>query len=330
MSVLLRVKHLQTYFYTESGTARAVDGVSFAVSRRETLCIVGESGCGKSVTALSIMRLIPEPPGKIVGGEIMLDGIDLLKLSEREMRGIRGNRIAMIFQEPMTSLNPVFTCGSQIQEAVELHQRLRKGDARDRTIETLRLVGISAPEQRYNEYPHQLSGGMRQRVMIAMALSCEPQLLIADEPTTALDVTVQAQILGLLAQLRNELGMGVIVITHNLGVVAEVADRIAVMYAGKIVEYAAKDQLFHSARHPYTIGLLRSVPRLHEESERLEAVPGAVPFATQYPQGCRFSTRCAFADDQCRKEEPPLEEMDVGHNVACWKMREVVTQMNLT
>jgi len=319
MATLLEVKDLQTYFYTDSGVARAVDGISFTVARKETLGIVGESGCGKSISALSIMRLISEPPGKIVGGEILFDGKDLLKLSEQEMRRIRGNRIAMIFQEPMTSLNPVFTCGSQIQEAITLHQKLSKQDARDRTIEMLKLVGIPAPEQRYKEYPHQLSGGMRQRVMIAMALSCMPDLLIADEPTTALDVTVQAQILELIAQLQGKLGMGMIIITHDLGVVAQVADRIAVMYAGKVVEYATVGEIFHNPKHPYTIGLLNSMPQFHRETERLATIQGTVPSATQYPHGCRFSTRCAFADEQCRTGEPTLEEIVPGHRVACWK-----------
>lgn len=328
MSKLLEIRNLQTFFHTDDGIAKSVDGVSYEVDRGETLGVVGESGCGKSVTALSVMRLIPMPPGKIEGGEILFNGRDLLKLTEEEMRTIRGNEISMIFQEPMTSLNPVFTIGHQIDEAVILHQKVSKAEAKNRSIEMLRLVGIPAPEQRYGEYPHQLSGGMRQRVMIAMALSCNPQLLIADEPTTALDVTVQAQILELINKLQKELGMGVVMITHDLGVIAEVSDRVAVMYGGKIVEYSSVDEIFHNSKHPYTIGLLDSIPRMGEgHHTRLNTIEGTVPSATNYPKGCHFCTRCSFADQKCWAEEPLL--VDTGsqttgrHYVACWHLDRV-------
>jgi peptide/nickel transport system ATP-binding protein len=320
MSKLLEIQDLKTYFHTDDGTATAVDGVSYDVDKRETLGLVGESGCGKSVTALSIMRLIPTPPGNIAGGKILFEGKNLLDVSEAEMRKIRGNRISMIFQEPMTSLNPVFTCGSQISEAIELHQKLSKHDAKDKAIEMLKLVGIPAPVQRFSEYPHQLSGGMRQRIMIAMALSCNPEFLIADEPTTALDVTVQAQILELIQKLQEELGMGVIMITHDLGVIAEVSDRVAVMYASKIVEYGTADQIFSNQLHPYTMGLLNSIPKMGEEIERLNVIHGNVPAATNYPKGCHFCTRCTFADDHCWNEEPPLVTYEEGHTAACWKV----------
>jgi oligopeptide/dipeptide ABC transporter ATP-binding protein len=323
MSKLLEIKNLRTYFYTDDGVARSVDGVSYEVDRGETLGVVGESGCGKSVTALSIMRLIPDPPGKITGGEILYNGTNLLKLSEDQMREIRGNEISMIFQEPMTSLNPVFNIGHQIDEAVILHQKVSKAEARNRAIEMLRLVGIPAPEQRYHEYPHQLTGGMRQRVMIAMALSCNPALLIADEPTTALDVTVQAQILDLITKLQEELGMGMIMITHDLGVIAEVSDRVAVMYAAKIVEYSTADEIFYNAKHPYTIGLLKSIPRLGEKVERLATIEGTVPSPTNFPVGCHFCTRCAYADELCWNDEPPLVEIETGHLAACWHVDKV-------
>ena len=320
---LLSVKNLRTYFRTEAGEAKAVDGVSFDIDRGETLGLVGESGCGKSVTSLSVMRLIPEPPGKTVGGEIRYRGQDLFQISDDDMRKVRGNDIAMIFQEPMTSLNPVFTCGYQIDEAVILHQGLNPTQAREKTVEMLKLVGIPDPEQRANEYPHQLSGGMRQRVMIAMALSCNPDVLIADEPTTALDVTIQAQILELLEKLQTELGMAVLMITHDLGVIAEVADRVAVMYAGKVVEMSEVNRIFKTPRHPYTIGLLESIPKLNEQKETLSVIPGTVPEATRFPVGCRFAPRCAQADDVCLREEPPLlaiEEDEVAgtQQVACW------------
>ncbi len=317
MGKLLEVLELKTYFFTDEGTAKAVDGVSFEVGRGETLGLVGESGCGKSVSALSIMRLIPQPPGRIVDGRILLDGTNLLELAEDQMRAIRGNEISMIFQEPMTSLNPVYTCGNQIEEALILHQRMSKKQARERAIEMLKLVGIPAPEQRIKEYPHQLSGGMRQRVMIAMALSCNPSVLLADEPTTALDVTIQAQILRLLEKLQQEMNMAVIMITHDLGVIAEVADRVAVMYAGKIVEYAGVDNIFDSSRHPYTQGLLKSIPKITEIKDRLTVIPGMVPNPLDFPQGCKFNPRCPLVIPECRGEEPSLRELELGHWVRC-------------
>ncbi len=316
---LLEVSDLKTYFYTDEGVGRAVDGVSFDLRRGETLGLVGESGCGKSVSALSIMRLVAEPPGRIESGRIVMNGQNLLDLSERQMCDIRGDDIAMIFQEPMTSLNPVLTCGYQIMEAVVLHQGVGKKEARLRAIDMLRLVGIPAPEQRIDDYPHQLSGGMRQRVMIAMALSCNPDLLIADEPTTALDVTIQAQILELLKRLQEELQMAILLITHDLGVIAETAARVAVMYAGKIVEHAETAALFKAPAHPYTRGLMASIPRLDTQTDRLEIIPGMVPDATSFPQGCRFSPRCPLADDKCRVEEPSLESVTPGHLASCWK-----------
>ena len=315
---LLVVEDLKTYFRTDGGVARAVDGVSFSLNRGETLGLVGESGCGKSVTSLSVMRLIPSPPGEIVSGRIRFRGNDLLGMSDSDMRGVRGNDIAMIFQEPMTSLNPVFTCGFQIDEAVMLHQGLNREAARKKTVEMLNRVGIPDPDQRADEYPHQLSGGMRQRVMIAMALSCNPDILIADEPTTALDVTIQAQILELMAQLQSEFGMAVLMITHDLGVIAEVADRVAVMYAGKIVEAAAASEVFARPKHPYTRGLLDSIPKLTERKHRLSVIPGTVPDATQFPEACRFAPRCAFTEETCRKDEPALVPVDNGHEAACW------------
>ena len=316
---LLEVRDLRTYFHTEEGVARAVDGVSFAVGRGQTLGLVGESGCGKSVSAFSIMRLVPDPPGRIEAGQILLKGHDLLALDEEEMSRVRGHDIAMIFQEPMTSLNPVLTCGFQIAEAVVLHQQVPMQEARDRAVEMLQLVGIPAPEQRIDEYPHQLSGGMRQRVMIAMALSCNPDVLIADEPTTALDVTIQAQILALLESLQESLQMAIVMITHDLGVIAETADQVAVMYAGQIVEYAETQSLFARPRHPYTRGLLRSIPRLDDEQERLDIIPGVVPDARAFPPGCRFAPRCPLADDHCRAEAPSLAEIEPAHWASCWK-----------
>ncbi|MBC8044713.1 MAG: ABC transporter ATP-binding protein [Rhizobacter sp.] len=323
MAKLLEIKNLKTYFKTDDGVATAVDGVSYSIDKRETLGLVGESGCGKSVTALSIMRLVPMPPGIHAGGEILYEGKDLLKLPEPDMRRIRGNRISMIFQEPMTSLNPVFSCGMQIAEAVELHQKLSRKEAKNKAIEMLKLVGIPAPVQRFDEYPHQLSGGMRQRIMIAMALSCNPAFLIADEPTTALDVTVQAQILELIERLQEELGMGVIMITHDLGVIAEVSDQVAVMYASKIVEYGTAAQVFANPLHPYTQGLLHSIPHIGEEIERLSVIEGSVPPATNYPKGCHFCTRCEYVIDQCWNEEPPLVEYEPGHTAACWRVGEL-------
>ena len=316
---VLEIRDLRTYFHTEEGVARAVDGVSFAVGRGQTLGLVGESGCGKSVSAFSIMRLVPAPPGRIEAGQILLKGRDLLALDEEEMRRVRGDDVAMIFQEPMTSLNPVLTCGFQIAEAVVLHQQVSMPEARTRAVEMLKLVGIPAPDQRSGEYPHQLSGGMRQRVMIAMALSCNPDVLIADEPTTALDVTIQAQILALLESLQRSLQMAIVLITHDLGVIAETADQVAVMYAGQIVEYAETPALFARPQHPYTCGLLRSIPRLDDAQERLDIIPGAVPDARAFPPGCRFAPRCPLADARCRAETPPLEETEPGHWASCWK-----------
>ncbi len=317
---LLEVRDLRTYFHTEEGISKAVDGVSFELRRGETLGLVGESGCGKSVSALSVMRLIPQPPGRIESGQILFGGRDLLQLSEDEMCQVRGDEIAMIFQEPMTSLNPVLTCGYQIAESVMLHQGVSKEEARNRAIEMLRLVGIPAPEQRVDEYPHQLSGGMRQRVMIAMALSCNPDLLIADEPTTALDVTIQAQILELLQRLQEEFDMAVLMITHDLGVIAEVADRVAVMYAGQVVEYASTQDLFTNPQHPYTRGLMQSIPRLDEHRERLDIIAGIVPDAREFPDGCRFAPRCTLAEEGCRAASVELRELSDDHWGRCIKV----------
>jgi oligopeptide/dipeptide ABC transporter ATP-binding protein len=319
VSALLEVKDLRTHFATDEGEFKAVDGVSFSLDRGRTLGIVGESGCGKSVTSLSIMGLVPQPPGRIAGGEVVFDGTDLLRLDNTEMSELRGNRLSMIFQEPMTSLNPVFTIGDQIIEGIRRHRKIGQAEARDRAIEMLRRVRIPSPERRIDEYPHKLSGGMRQRVMIAMALACDPQLLIADEPTTALDVTIQAQILELMRALRDELGTAIILITHDLGVIAELAQDVVVMYAGRIVEQVAVAGLFDDPQHPYTIGLLGSIPKLHETQERLAAIEGVVPNPTAMPQGCRFNPRCPFAVDKCRAEEPPLMEVRPGHLAACWR-----------
>lgn len=316
---LLRVKNLKTYFFTDDGVVKAVDGVNFEVYSGETLGIVGESGCGKSVTSLSILRLLDEK-GKIVDGEIVFEGKDLTKLSEGEMRDIRGNDIAMIFQEPMVALNPVYTIGDQIMEAIILHQKVSKDEARKIAIDMLRKVGIPEPEKRVDEYPHELSGGMRQRAMIAMALSCHPKLLIADEPTTALDVTIQAQILELMKQLQRDLGMSIIMITHDLGVIAEVSDRVAVMYAGKMVEYTDVKRLFKNPKHPYTWALLNAIPRMDIEQERLFSIPGVVPDALHFPSGCKFHNRCEFATEKCKIEEPELVEIEEGHFAACWNI----------
>jgi oligopeptide/dipeptide ABC transporter ATP-binding protein len=319
MADLLQVRNLQTSFFTPEGEVRAIDGVSFEIGEGKTLGLVGESGCGKSVTSLSIMRLIPSPPGKIVGGEILYRGRDLLKLSNEEMRKIRGNEISMIFQEPMTSLNPVFTVGNQIGEAIKLHQGLGKKETRAKSIEMLRLVKIADPESRVDAYPHQLSGGMRQRVMIAMALSCNPSLLIADEPTTALDVTIQAQILELMKELQQKIGgMALLLITHDLGVVAEQADEVAIMYAGKIVERSNTRAIFNHPLHPYTVGLLNSLPGAGAlKKKRLDAIPGVVPSPLNLPSGCRFRDRCPRAADLCAQSEPELLENESGHTVAC-------------
>jgi peptide/nickel transport system ATP-binding protein len=319
---LLEVKNLKTGFRTDDGEMIAVDDVSFSVEKGKTLGIVGESGCGKSVTSLSIMRLIPTPPGKIHSGQILFEGKDLLKLSEAEMRGIRGNDISMIFQEPMTSLNPVFTIGNQIAEAVELHQKgLSHDQIQQKTIEMLKLVGIPEAEKRVDAYPHQLSGGMRQRVMIAMSLSCNPKVLIADEPTTALDVTIQAQILDLVRRLQKELGSAMILITHDLGVVAETCDDVAVMYAGKIVEYGSVQDIFARPRHRYTKGLLNSVPHFEsgQRRQRLETIPGMVPNLMNLKAGCRFQDRCTAVQQKCRDIEPTLEALVEGsHRAACY------------
>ena len=316
---LLEVRDLKTCFYTEDGVVPAVDGVSFSVDKGETIGIVGESGCGKSVTSLSVMRLIPNPPGKIVGGEIIFEGENILEKSEAEMRHIRGNEISMIFQEPMTSLNPVFTIGDQIMEAIMLHQKVGKREARKKTIEMLKLVGIPSAEKRVDEYPHQMSGGMRQRVMIAMALSCNPKLLIADEPTTALDVTIQAQILDLMLKLKEDLGTAIMLITHDLGVIAETVNKVVVMYAGKIVESADVVSIFKKPEHPYTLGLLGSIPKVNEDRERLQVIEGVVPNPFNMPTGCRFHPRCSFARDICKEEEPELVDVEDGHQVRCWK-----------
>jgi peptide/nickel transport system ATP-binding protein len=325
VGAVLEIKGLKTYLFTRSGVVKAVDDVSFSLRRSETLAIVGESGCGKSMTALSIMRLVPNPPGKIVGGAVTLEGKDLVQLDESEMRDIRGNEISMIFQEPMTSLNPVLTIGNQITEALRLHQDLSKSAAAEKAAEMLRLVKIPEAAQRAREYPHQLSGGMRQRAMIAMALACNPRVLIADEPTTALDVTIQAQILDLMLELQQKLGTAIILITHNLGVVAETAQRVIVMYAGKKVEEAEVDALFAEPLHPYTHGLLGSIPRLAimggrtaNSQQRLKEIPGMVPALSNLPPGCTFAPRCPFADDRCRAQFPPYEQKRPGHWAACW------------
>lgn len=316
---LLQVENLTTCFDTEDGLVTPVDDVSFSINRGETLGLVGESGCGKSVTSLSIMRLVPCPPGRIASGRVMLNGEDLLRKTVAEMAEIRGRKASMIFQEPMTSLNPVFTVGNQIVETVIRHQKVSKTAARAKAISMLQLVGIPSAECRLDDYPHQMSGGMRQRVMIAMALSCNPALLIADEPTTALDVTIQAQILDLLETLQNQLGMSVLLITHALGVVAEVAHKVAVMYAGQIVEEADTETLFSRPVHPYTLGLLQSIPKLNEERNRLQTIDGTVPNPIRMPNGCRFHPRCDFAESRCRVEPPSLQPIALGHRVRCWK-----------
>ncbi|HAH97435.1 MAG TPA: peptide ABC transporter ATP-binding protein [Firmicutes bacterium] len=315
---LLSVRNLKTHYFTPDGVVKAVDGVDFDINRGKILGIVGESGCGKSQSVLSIMGLIPKPPGKIVDGQILFEGKDLVRATEAEMRAIRGNDISMIFQEPMTSLNPVFTIGNQIMEAIMLHQKLNKHDAKAKAIEMLELVGIPAPDKRVDEYPHQLSGGMRQRVMIAMALSCNPKLLIADEPTTALDVTIQAQILDLMKKLQNDIGMAIALITHDLGVIAEVVERVVVMYAGKIVEEAPVGELFARPLHPYTLGLLGSIPAIDKKTERLKVIPGIVPNPMNLPPGCRFNPRCEYVMDICREQEPEIRKIGPDHSVRCW------------
>ena len=316
---LLEVKNLKTYFYTDDGVVKSVDGVSFSVEKGKTLGIVGESGCGKSITSLSIMQLVETPPGKIVDGEIIYEGEDLLKKNKEEMRKIRGGQIAMIFQEPMTSLNPVFTVGEQIMEALRIHTDLDKHQAKERAIEMLKLVKIPLAEKRFNEYPHQLSGGMRQRVMIAMALSCNPKLLICDEPTTALDVTIQAQILDLINELKEKLGTSNMMITHDLGVIAEVADDVMVMYAGRVVEYGSADAIYESPKHPYTAGLMDCIPKLSDaDDKRLSVIEGMVPSFDQMPKGCAFCPRCTEAKKICAEKVPELVEVD-GQKVRCFK-----------
>lgn len=318
MTTLLEVKGLKTQFFTQDGVVHAVNGISYTLNEGETLGIVGESGSGKSVGVMSLIRLIPSPPGKIVAGEVIFEGRDLLKVSDEEIRSIRGNKIAMIFQDPMTSLNPVLTIGRQIGEALELHLGMDKKQAQDRTIELLKLVGIPSAADRVNNYPHQFSGGMRQRVMIAMGLSCNPQLLIADEPTTALDVTIQAQIIDLVKRLRDEIGMAIIWITHDLGVVAGLADRVIVMYAGYIVEEAPVRSLYRDPRHPYTLGLLGSLPRLDEDRpQELKSIEGLPPDLINFPVGCPFYARCNYRVDICAREMPPLRPVGQGHKVAC-------------
>ncbi|MBE9546064.1 MAG: ABC transporter ATP-binding protein [Proteobacteria bacterium] len=317
MHPLLEIKNLKTYFETENGTVRAVDGVDLAVNEGDTLGIVGESGCGKTVLALSIMRLIPMPPGRIVSGSIIIDGVDLVRLKEGEMRSIRGRDISMIFQEPMTSLNPVFRIGDQIAEAVKQHLGLSGKDAMDRAVEMLRLVGMPSPGDRIRDYPHQMSGGMRQRVMIAMAISCNPRLMLADEPTTALDVTIQAQIIELINELKGEVGTSVVMITHDLGIIAEAAQNVAVMYAGKVVEYCSVVGLFSKPLHPYTTGLMESIPR--GEGGYLKTIPGVVPSLYELPSGCSFQDRCSEVMGICREKEPQLIEKSSGHMVRCWK-----------
>ena len=318
MEPLLDVRGLRTHFDTDRGLFRAVDGISFTVGRGQTVGLVGESGCGKSVTSLSIMGLVASPPGRVAAEAVLFEGRDILKLSATERRKLRGSAMSMIFQEPMTSLNPVHTIGQQIVEGILAHTRLSPKAARDRAIEMLELVRIPSAASRIDDFPHNLSGGMRQRVMIAMALACDPKLLIADEPTTALDVTIQAQILDLLEDLKQRLGMAMLVITHDLGVIAEIADQVLVMYAGKIVESAPAAAIFDGPQHPYTIGLLGSIPRLDRQRERLATIEGSVPSANNQPRGCRFSPRCPFADARCRAEPPPLRDIGPGHRVACW------------
>ena len=328
---VLDVKSLKTVFFTNSGLFKAVDDVSFSVRRGETLAIVGESGCGKSVTALSLMRLVSDPPGRIVGGSVWLEGTDLLALDEAKMRTIRGNRISMIFQEPMTSLNPVMRIGDQITEAVRLHRTMSTKEAWTFAVEMLRLVRIPEPARRAREYPHQLSGGMRQRAMIAMALACRPALLIADEPTTALDVTIQAQILALILDLQKELGTGLVLITHDLGVVAQTAQRVIVMYAGRKVEEASVDALFAAPKHPYTRGLMASIPAVPAPGvtiqARLNEIPGTVPSLVRLPKGCAFAPRCKLAIKRCQEEYPPLEDRGGGHLAACWRAAEVAEEV---
>lgn len=323
MNYALEIKDLRISFTSDGKRAEVVGGVSINVPKGKIIGVVGESGCGKTVTALSAMRLIPEPPGSIDTGEIIFDGANILNYSDRDMRSIRGNRISMIFQEPISSLNPVFTVGDQIGEALRTHLNLSRTEEKERVIELLKLVGIPAPERRVKNYPHELSGGMSQRVMIAMALACNPEVLIADEPTTALDVTIQAGILELIDDLRVRLGMAVLLITHDLGIIAEVADEVYVMYAGKVVEHGPTADIFREPHHPYTVGLLHSVPDLHENKEMLNPIPGVVPSPDNFPEGCRFQDRCPLVIEKCRTDEPPLKDFGNKHYAACWRADEV-------
>jgi oligopeptide/dipeptide ABC transporter ATP-binding protein len=315
---LLEVSNLKTHFFTDDGVVKAVDGVSFSIKKGETFGLVGESGCGKSVTALSIIRLIPDPPGKIVDGTVHLEKENLLEKSEKEMQKVRGNKISMIFQEPMTSLDPVFTIGNELMEVIRLHQGLNKKETRKKAIDMLKIVGIPEPEKRMKEYPHQLSGGMRQRAMIAMALSCNPQLLIADEPTTALDVTIQAQILRLMDQLKEDFSAAVLLITHDLGVIAETCENVAVMYAGKIIEHGSVEAIFENPLHPYTVGLNKAIPRLDVDTKKLQIIEGTVPNLIEIPSGCKFHPRCPYAMDVCKKEEPTLKKREKNHFSRCY------------
>ncbi len=320
--IVLEVRNLKTHFHTDEGVVPAVDGVDFTLKKGKTLCVVGESGCGKSVTAYTVMRLISMPPGKVESGEIIYKGKNLVKLTENEMRDIRGNEIAMIFQEPMTSLNPVYTIGNQIVEAIVLHQKVKTKEARQRAIKMLTKVGIPDAEIRIDEYPHQMSGGMKQRIMIAMALSCNPEVLIADEPTTALDVTIQAQILDLLQQLQSTEGMSILLITHDLAVVAEVADEVLVMYASRVVEKAGVVEVFQNPKHPYTQGLIKAIPQLGSRVDRLNEIPGQVPKPQNYPEGCHFADRCPHAIDVCSQKDPGITEISADHYVSCFLYEE--------
>lgn len=319
---ILEVKNLKTYFYTEEGVVPAVDGLDLKLHEHETLAIVGESGCGKSVTSLSVLRLIQSPPGKIIDGEILFEGKDLTRLSNDEMAAIRGDDISMIFQEPMTSLNPIFKVGRQLMDVFRVHQKMSRAEARENAIRMLAMVGIPSPEKMIENYPHQLSGGMRQRVMIAMALACQPAILIADEPTTALDVTIQAQIMRLLNELKEKINTAIILITHDLGIVAQIAENVMVMYAGQAVEYADVKSIYKDPKHPYTNGLLKSVPNIHEQTQRLYNIEGSVPSAKDYGTGCRFCSRCEFATERCKTEMPELYDVGGGRKVRCFKYEE--------
>ena len=324
MAKLLEVKDLTTHFFTHDGVVKAVDGISYEVNEGEIVGIVGESGCGKSVSALSVMRLVPDPPGKTVAGEVYLDGEDVLKLGNSDMRKIRGNKMAMVFQEPMTSLNPVLTIGRQITETLELHQDMNRSQAEERAAELLEMVGISEAKTRLKDYPHRLSGGQRQRVMVAIALSCNPRLIIADEPTTALDVTIQAQILELMQSLARDTGTAMIIITHNLGVVARYAQKVIVMYAGKIIETGTSTEIYHNPKHPYTIGLLKSVPRLDEKiGTKLDPIEGLPPDLIDVPKGCSFAARCKYSIEKCLTDSPTLKPVLNGHDSACWRADEI-------